>query len=65
MEQRPSPMLHEERLLDSAIEEAPVIDTHIADVISTTTVKDPVRGMTANPATARHHAEHEGATFSF
>lgn len=58
-------MLHEERRFDYAIEETPVIATHIADVIATTTVKEPVRGMIVNPATARHHAEHEGATFSF
>lgn len=58
-------MLYEEGLLDSAIEETLVIATHIADVIATTTVKEPVRGMIVNPGTARHHAEHEGATFSF
>jgi Cu+-exporting ATPase len=29
------------------------------------TVKDPVCGMTVNPATARHHAEHDGKTYYF
>jgi Cu+-exporting ATPase len=30
-----------------------------------TTVKDPVCGMTVDPATARHHTQHNGTTFHF
>ncbi|HUH56523.1 MAG TPA: YHS domain-containing protein, partial [Rhodanobacter sp.] len=28
-------------------------------------VKDPICGMTVDPATAKHHAEHEGHTYYF
>ena len=40
-------------------------ETHDADVIATTKVKDPVCGMTVDPASAKHHAEHHGTRFSF
>jgi P-type Cu+ transporter len=31
----------------------------------TTSVKDPVCGMTVNPASAKHHAAHEGINYHF
>ena len=40
-------------------------ETHDADVIATTKVKDPVCGMTVDSASAKHHAEHHGTRFFF
>ena len=40
-------------------------ETHDADVIATTKVKDPVCGMTVDPASAKHHTEHYGTEFYF
>ena len=40
-------------------------DTNHLPPAPPTAVKDPVCGMTVDPATAKHHAEHAGATFHF
>ncbi len=40
-------------------------EMHAADAALTTAIKDPVCGMTVNPATAKHRAEYDGATFYF
>ena len=53
--------------VDHAAEQANASRVHAEHAVDAVhaSVKDPVCGMTVNPATAKHHWEHQGETFYF